>query len=332
MRRLGKTNLRVHEIGLGGIPLQRVNGEDTRAIIRAMQERGANVIDTARGYTVSEKLIGEALRDCRDNFFIFTKSSARSYSEMSRDIKLSLDNLATDYIDLYQFHNVKNLDEYNVIMGENGAYRALLEAKERGQIGHIGLTTHKLDLLEEIIDDYPFETIQFPYNIVETQAEELFKKAAAKDIGIIVMKPLAGGAIADASLALKFILSNPDVSVAIPGMESVEQVAANLSVSGQPLTSFELAEIEKIRDTLGNDFCRRCGYCLPCAAGIDIPTCFTFEGYYTRYNLTEWAASRYDAMEKHASDCIGCRTCESRCPYGLAIAEKMKTVATVFKF
>ena len=137
MRRLGNKSARAWG-GLGGIPLQRVNGEDTRAIIRAMQERGANVIDTARGYTVSEKLIGEALRDCRDNFFIFTKSSARSYSEMSRDIKLRLDNLATDYIDLYQFHNVKNLDEYNVIMGENGL-PGLLEAKERGQIGHIGL-------------------------------------------------------------------------------------------------------------------------------------------------------------------------------------------------
>lgn len=332
MRKLGKTGLLVHEIGLGGIPLQRIDAETTRAIILEMRKWGANVIDTARGYTVSEKLIGEAIRGFREDFYIFTKSGARTRAEMERDIEFSLNELGTNYIDLYQLHNVKNLEEYHLIMGGAGAYEALVAAKERGQIGHIGITTHNLDLLLAIIDDCPFETIQFPYNILETQAAELFRKAAAKDIGIIVMKPLAGGALQNPRLALKFILNNPDIAVTIPGMESVELAKENLAIVNEPLTDTEWEEITKTRSLLGNDFCRRCGYCLPCSAGIDIPTCFTFEGYYTRYNLQEWAVARYATLEKHASDCINCRVCVDRCPYGLAIPEKMQQVESVFKF
>ncbi|MDD4076467.1 MAG: aldo/keto reductase [Bacilli bacterium] len=331
MRRLGKTAMYVKEIGLGGIPLQRLEPEDVKAIIRELIKHQANVIDTARGYTVSEALIGEAIQGCRHQFYLFTKSSARTFDEMEKDIQTSLNNLKTDYIDLYQFHNVKNREEYNLIMSEKGAYQALLAAKQSGKIGHIGLTTHNLDLLEEIIDDYRFETIQFPYNILETQAEALFEKAAEKDIGVVVMKPLAGGAIPNPRLALKFILNNPNISVAIPGMESVEQAKINLSVIGEPLSQSEIKETEKIRSFLNNDFCRRCGYCLPCTVGIDIPTCFTFEGYYTRYALEEWAYTRYLSLTKHASDCIECRVCESRCPYDLKIADKMKNVKRAFK-
>ena len=331
MRRLGKTNINVCEIGLGGIPIQKLDSDTAKLIIKEMIKRGGNVIDTARGYTNSEELIGEALQDCREKVYIMSKSPARSYQAMKNDIKKSLQSLKTKYIDLYQFHNVRNHEEYNLIMSENGAYNALLDAQKEGLINHIGITSHSLSFLESIIDDFPFSTIQFPYNIVETQATALFERAAKNDIGVIVMKPLAGGAIQNSALALKFVLNNPNISVVIPGMESSEQVNKNYDVLGLSMKTIDYDEIELVRKVLDDDFCRRCGYCLPCTVGIDIPSCFTIESYYSRYSLHEWAYSRYNMLEKKAEDCIECQVCEAKCPYHIKISEKMKIVAEVFK-
>lgn len=334
MRRLGKTNLMVNEIGLGGIPIQRVSVENVIDIVDELISSGVNLIDTARGYTVSEEYLGKALasnKGYREQIYLCTKSMSRTYEEMKRDIQISLKNLQTDYIDLYQFHNVKSKEEYDRIMN-NGAFLALQEAQAAGVVRHIGLTSHSKDFLLSIIDDYPFETIQFPYNILETEAEELFQKAQAYDIGIIVMKPLAGGAIDDSKLALKFILNNPNISVAIPGMASVEEVRENISVSSGEFNLEEMKKIEILKEQLGNDFCRRCGYCLPCTVGIDIPNCFMFEGYYNRYNLQSWAKGRYDYLTKHASDCIQCGKCETRCPYNLKIINKLKKVVDIFSY
>src|SRR5690554_3418567 len=243
MRRLGKTNIDVTEIGLGGIPLQRLNVDEVKEVIEEMIKYKANVIDTARGYTVSEELIGKAIKGKRHLFYLFTKSPARTFGGMKKDVVFSLKHLQTDYIDLYQFHNVKNIEEYNQIMSDKGAYHALLAAQKKGKIRHIGLTTHNLDLLAEIIDDYPFDTLQFPYNIVETQAENIFKKAKQNDIGIIVMKPLAGGAIDNPQSALKFILNNANVSVVIPGMESPDQVKNNMAVINEFISVRDVNEM-----------------------------------------------------------------------------------------
>lgn len=334
MRRLGKTNLMVSEIGFGGIPIQRVSTKDVREIINELISSGVNLIDTARGYTVSEEYLGEALafhKGSREKIYLCTKSMSRTYTEMKRDIQISLKNLQTDYIDLYQFHNVKSKAEYDAIMN-NGAFLALQEAQDAGIVRHIGLTSHSKDFLLSIIDNYPFETIQFPYNIIETEAEELFQKARAHDIGVIVMKPLAGGAIDDPQLALKFILNNPNISVAIPGMASVDEVRVNINVKAGDLSLEEMKKIADLRAGLGNDFCRRCGYCLPCTEGIDIPNCFMFEGYYNRYNLQSWAKGRYDSLIKHASDCIQCGKCEKRCPYNLKIINKLTKVVDTFSY
>lgn len=333
-RKLGNTTMEVFPVGFGGIPIQRIDLTEVGPIVDEMILNGINFIDTARGYTVSESYLGEALSGGkRKHFFLATKSPAKDYETMKADIATSLAALKTDYIDLYQCHLVKNREEYDKIVSEDGAYRALVEARDEGKIKHIGITAHSVDLLMEVVDHMPFETLQFPYNIIERQAEILFERAKARDIGVIVMKPLAGGAIDNAQLSLKFILNNPNVSVVIPGMDHVNQVKQNSEVASMSLelTQDERDEIEVIRSSLGETFCRRCGYCLPCVQGIDIPTQFILEGYLTRYNLKEWAQIRYDSQSVKADACIDCGACEPRCPYHLPIRKMLKNVSAQFK-
>ncbi|MEG1284713.1 MAG: aldo/keto reductase [Romboutsia sp.] len=330
MNCLGKTDMKIKRVGFGGIPIQRITQEDTNMVIKELENQGINFIDTARGYTISEEYIGNAILGKRDKFFVATKSMSRDYESMKKDIEISIANLKTDYIDLYQIHNLK-AEEYETIFNENMAYRALLEAKEEGKIKHIGITSHAIETIEKVVESDKFETIQFPYNIVEDQAEEVFKKAYEKGIGVIVMKPLAGGALDDATLAIKYILSKEYISVAIPGMDSIEQVKQNSAVlKNLELTEKDSNKIDEIRATLGKKFCRRCEYCLPCPIGINIPQNFLLEGYYTRYNLKEWAIERYNLLPVKASACVECGLCETKCPYDLPIREMLKDVDSKF--
>ena len=172
----------------------------------------------------------------------------------------------------------------------------------------------------------------FPYNIVETQGQKLIAKCAEKNIGFICMKPLAGGAIDDAQTALRFIVSDPNVTVVIPGMAAGSEVEQNAKAAADttPLTDVEQAKIVAIRQSLGTNFCRRCNYCAPCAAGINISGVFLFEGYLSRYGLGEWAKSRYATLPVKASACIGCGACEDRCPYNLPIRKMLKAAAEKF--
>ena len=330
-RILGKTGLKISRMGFGGIPIQRIDAEGTRILIRKLRDAGVNYIDTARGYTVSEEYLGYALEGIRGDFILATKSMARTGEAMAADIETSLRNLRTDYIDLYQVHNPGAAD-LDAVMAPGGALEALLEAKAAGKIGHIGITLHLLELFEKAVELPWVETIMFPYSLVETQAEDLIRRCAEKNIGFIDMKPLAGGAIEDATLALRFIAANPHVTVVIPGMAAPEEADQNLAAmeDASPLTREELDKIECIRKTLGTQFCRRCNYCAPCAQGIAIPAQFLFEGYYTRYDLKEWAVARYEGQAKTASDCVECGVCETRCPYNLPIREMLKKVAGTF--
>ena len=330
-RILGKTGLKISRMGFGGIPIQRIDAEGTKTLIRKLHQAGLNYIDTARGYTVSEEYLGYALEGIRKDFVLATKSMARTKEAMAADILKSLQNLRTEYIDVYQIHN-PSAEGLEKILAPGGALEALFEAKQAGKIGHIGITLHPVELFKQAVDFEWAETIMFPYNLVETQAEELIRVCAERNIGFIDMKPLAGGAIDDATLAMRFIAANPDVTVVIPGMATIEEAKQNLAAvnDSTPLTEEEQAKIQKIRDELGTQFCRRCNYCAPCAAGISIYVQFLLEGYYTRYNLKEWATARYEAQGKNASDCIGCGICETRCPYNLPIRDMMKKVAQTF--
>ena len=327
---LGKTGLEISRLGFGGIPIQKIDAEGTKALIGDMIKEGINFIDTARGYTVSEEYLGYALEGVREKFVLATKSMARTKEAMAKDVDISLNNLRTNYIDLYQVHNPSAAD-LKAVTASGGALEALFEAKAAGKIGHIGITLHSVDLFREAIELDWVETVMFPYNIVETQGEELIAKCAEKNIGFICMKPLAGGAIDDAELALRFIVSNPAVTVVIPGMADAAEIAQNVKSTSDtsPLTDSEIEKIAKIKDSLGTNFCRRCNYCAPCTAGINISGVFLFEGYYSRYDLKEWALSRYSSLPKTASDCIECGVCEERCPYNLPIRQMLKKAAEV---
>lgn len=327
-RILGKTGLKISRMGFGGIPIQKIDEEGTRKLLHEMMEMGVNYIDSARGYTVSEQYIGYGLEGIRDKFVLATKSMSRTKEAMAADIETSLGNFRTDYIDLYQVHN-PSMEQLDQVIGEGGALEALMEAKAAGKIGHIGLTAHSTAVFERVLELDWVETIMFPYNIVEQQGAELIHKCAEKNIGFIDMKPLAGGAIEDATLALRYVCSNPDVTVVIPGMAEVRELEQNLAACSntEPLSDEELKAMDKVREQLGTDFCRRCNYCAPCTVGINIPSVFLFAGYLQRYDLADWAKDRYSTLKVKASACIGCGKCEPRCPYHLPIREKLKKCA-----
>ena len=314
-RILGKTGLKISRMGFGGIPIQKIDEEGTRKLLHEMMEMGVNYIDSARGYTVSEQYIGYGLEGIRDKFVLATKSMSRTKEAMAADIETSLGNFRTDYIDLYQVHN-PSMEQLDQVIGEGGALEALMEAKAAGKIGHIGLTAHSTAVFERALGLDWVETIMFPYNIVEQQGAELIHKCAEKNIGFIDMKPLAGGAIEDATLALRYVCSNPDVTVVIPGMAEVRELEQNLAACSntEPLADEELKAMDKVREQLGTDFCRRCNYCAPCTVGINIPSVFLFAGYLQRYDLADWAKDRYSTLKVKASACIGCGKCEKLCP------------------
>ena len=261
-----------------------------------------------------------------------TKSMSRTKEEMARDIDISLKNLRTDYIDLYQVHNPPPA-AFETILAPGGALEALLEAKAAGKIGHIGITLHAEDLFKQAVEFDWVETIMFPYNLVETQGEKLIKVCAERNIGFITMKPLAGGAIEDATLALRYICANDAVTVVIPGMAEEKELEQNLAAVNDtaPITNEEKAAFLEVRNQLGTNFCRRCNYCAPCPMGIGIPGIFVLEGYFSRYNLQDWAMTRYNGTPVKASACIGCGACEARCPYQLPIRKMLKNVVNLME-
>ncbi len=328
---LGRTGLKVSRIGFGGIPIQKTDTATVCRIFDKLIEMGINYVDTARRYTVSEEYIGQAIAGRRDKFIIATKSMAVTKEAMAADIEKSLKNLGTDYIDLYQIHN-PSLVNLNKIISEGGALEALLEAKEQGKIGHIGVTAHPTEVFEEALRQPWVETIMFPYNMVESQGEELITQCREKGIGFIAMKPLAGGAIDEPELALRYIVKNESVSVVIPGMYSIDEVDDNVKAveNKGPFTEEELERIDKVKKDLGGSFCRRCNYCAPCTVGINIPFMFLLQGYYERYNLKDWAKESYIGSTVKAADCIECGDCETRCPYNLPIRDMLKKVTDIF--
>ena len=332
---LGRTGLKCAAVSFGGIPIQRSDAANTKAVVDALERHGMNYIDTARGYTVSEEYLGAALEGRRDKFILATKSMVRDYEGMKRDIGVSLANLRTDYIDVYQIHNLP-LKDFDQVFGPQGAYRALAEAKAEGKIGHIGVTAHSVDALGKIVEEYSdrIETVMFPYNIVENQGEDVLRQAREKGMGTIAMKPLAGGNLNDWELALRYVAASDAIDISIPGMGSVEEVERNAAAAEDlsPLTGEELERCEAIRRELGTRFCRRCGYCAPCTVGIDIPSNFLMVNYRRKYGLASWAEGRYQGLAHHAGECVKCGVCESRCPYELPIRTMLEKVAAEFGY
>jgi predicted aldo/keto reductase-like oxidoreductase len=273
--RLGKTDLMVSQVGFGGIPIIPLSVEDGVAVVRHCFERGITFFDTANMYGDSEKKIGIALESVRDRVVIATKTLERSAEGAAKHIAFSLDNLKTDYIDLYQLHSISKADEWDALRAPGGALEAVKLAKAEGKIKHIGFSSHDIALAIKICRTGLFTTIQIPFNFIENDpADELFPVAQEMDMGIIAMKPLGGGLLGRADLCFKFLQQYPFV-VPDPGIQSADEVDEIIALYDTPraLTAEDNQEIEKIRSQLGKRFCHRCGYCMPCEQGVKIPDC-----------------------------------------------------------
>jgi len=330
-RRLGRTGLQVTQIGFGGIPIDKRSRREAEETVQRAIDLGINFFDTARAYGTSEEKMGAVLSRWRGRhpLYLATKTYQRDRSGALADLDRSLRNLQVEKIDLYQLHQIDDEETLQRVMGPRGALAGLKEAKRWGKIDWIGATGHRPDVLCKAVETGEFDTVQAPLNIVDhyifDTEKTLLPLARRFDLGIIAMKPLAGGALKEASQALRFALSQ-DTDVVIPGLGSPSEAEEAVAVgsSYRPLSSLEMRRLLEEVKGLGNDFCRQCGYCLPCPSGIDIPRVFRLEGYCDRYDATQWACGQYQALATKVMECEQCGDCEPRCPYHLPIREKLK--------
>lgn len=323
-RVFGATGMELSAISFGGLPMQRCSMKEAELVLNTALDAGINFIDTARAYTDSEEKIGKVAHR-RAEFYLASKSMARSAEAMYKDILTSLELMKTDCIDLYQIHNVKKMEELELVLAADGALQGLKKAQAEGKIKHIGITGHSLEVLIKAVKTNEFASVQVPYNFIEQKAaDELFPLARERRMGIIIMKPLGGGQLNEIKLSLRFILQQPDVII-IPGMDDVTHVQENLSVLKPyiALNAQELATLKAEADIVGENFCRRCAYCMPCPKGIDIPQIFIFQLQYKRYNLVDAIPKRYAAMPVKASACVNCGACEKKCPYNIPIRQRL---------
>ncbi len=323
---LGRSGLEVSGVGFGGIPIQRVTEDEAVRAIRRALDLGVTFIDTAAGYGDSQRKIGAALEGRSERVVLATKSGEATKEGVLRDVDRARREMGADVIDLFQFHGVSSREKWDAIRAPGGAFEGLLEAREKGRIAHIGITSHSIDLALELVEDPVLETIQFPFNLVTSEpASELIPKARKLGLGFIVMKPLCGGEYDDAGLAFRFLNGFPDL-VAIPGIERPEEIEEIVGVvdSGETLEGAAKARAEKVASELGKKFCRRCGYCEPCPNGVPIVTAMILESCIRRMPreaLLGWPAG---IIAEGAPNCAECGDCEQKCPYDLPIMETVK--------
>lgn len=320
--RLGRTNLTVSKNGFGALPIQRVAKNEAIRILRRAYEGGINYFDTARFYTDSEEKIGEALSDVRENIIISTKTMCTEVEGFWRELKTSLSLLKTDYIDIYQFHNPPFCPKQN---DGTGLYEAMLEAKARGMIRHIGITSHKLKIAEEAVLSGLYETLQFPFSYLASEKEEaLVRLCEENDVGFICMKALAGGLITRSDVAYAYLANYPVAP--IWGIQRECELDEFLSYNENPpeLTPERIAYIKKEREELSGEFCRGCGYCMPCPVGIEINNCARMSLMLRRAPMAMSLTPQQQEKMKKIEDCINCGQCKAKCPYGLDTPNLLK--------
>ncbi|MBO5275239.1 MAG: aldo/keto reductase [Clostridia bacterium] len=313
--RLGRTELKVSKNGFGALPIQRVGMEDACRILRKAYEGGINYFDTARAYSDSEEKLGMALSDVREKIIISTKTMSTTAEGFREQLHTSLRLLKTDYIDIYQFHNPSFCPKPG---DGSGLYEAMLEARSQGLIRFIGFTNHRLALAEEAVRSGLYDTLQFPFSYLAGEKEEALVKLCEKhDVGFICMKALAGGLITRSDAAYAFLDQYPVAP--IWGIQRESELDEFLSYNeNSPVMNEELsAFIDKERAELSGEFCRGCGYCLPCPAGIEIFTCARMSLLLRRSPAAGHLSERGQAMMKKIESCLNCGQCSTRCPYGL---------------
>ena len=320
---LGSTGITVPQNAFGALPIQRISHEAAVELLRKAHAGGMTFFDTARGYSDSEERLGLAFGGNWDGIYLATKSVSRNPEAVLADLETSLKLLKRDYIDIYQFHNVDRC--YRPGDG-TGMYECLLEAKKQGKIRHIGATTHKIGIAEEIIESGLYETMQFPFSYLSSPRElALAEKCKNANMGLIAMKALAGGLINRAEAAFAFIAQYDNV-LPIWGIQRETELAQWLGFFQAPAAMN--AELEAFIDTerknILGDFCRGCGYCMPCPVGIQINQCARMSLMLRRAPSQDWLTEYWQEEIKKIEGCLNCGRCKSRCPYELDIPNLLK--------
>lgn len=313
---LGKTGIKVCKNGFGALPIQRISFDSAKEILNHAYKNGINFYDTARFYTDSEEKIGYSLSHVRDKIYIATKTAAQNYDDFWKDLNVSLNNLKTDYIDIYQFHNPSFCPKPN---DGTGLYEAMTEAKAQGKIRFIGITNHRLKIAEEAIESQLYDTLQFPFCYLATDKDiKIVNECKKHNIGFIAMKGLSGGLITNSAAAYAFMAQYDNV-LPIWGIQRINELNEFLSYNtNPPKMEGEIKEIiDNDKKVLAGDFCRGCGYCMPCPVGIEINNCARMSLLIRRspsqLQLTEEVQNKMKKIE----ECLHCNKCSSKCPYGL---------------
>lgn len=321
---LGSTNITVSKNGFGALPIQRISVEDAAYLARKAYNAGIRYFDTARSYSDSEVKLGIAFEGLpRDSYYLATKTPAKNAEDFWKDLETSLKNLKTDYIDVLQFHNPPFCPKPG---DESGLYDAILQAKEKGLVRHIGITNHRLHVAKEAIESGLYETLQFPFCYISGEKElELVQMCKERNMGFIAMKGLSGGLLSNSKACYAFEAQFDNV-LPIWGVQREKELDEWISYIDNPpkMTDEIKALIEKDRKELATDFCRSCGYCLPCAASIDIPQCARMIQLIRRSPSEQFLTPEYQEKMMKIKNCVHCNMCKPRCPYQLDIPNLLK--------
>lgn len=313
---LGNTGITVEKNSFGALPIQRISKDEAVRLLRKAYDHGVTFYDTARYYTDSEEKVGEAFHGMREKVFIATKTGAADAESFWKELHISLEKLQTDYIDIYQFHN----PAFCPRPGDGtGLYEAMLEAREKGMIRHIGITNHRLNVAHEAIESGLYETLQFPFCYLATEKDiALVEECKKAGMGFIAMKALSGGLITNSAAAYAFLAQYDNV-LPIWGVQREGELDEFLSyIDNPPAMNEELAAvIAKDRTELLGDFCRGCGYCMPCPVGIEINNCARMSLMIRRAPSAAQLTKEMQAKMKKIEECLHCGKCKSKCPYGL---------------
>ncbi len=318
--RLGKTNLEVNKIGFGALPIQRRNMEDSLAILNMAYDSGIDFYDTARFYTDSEEKLGNAFEDVRSEIYLASKTAAETPEDFWNDLETSLKELRTDYLDLYQHHNItfcpKEVDDLA---------KEMQEAKEEGLIRHIGITTHKITIAHEALDSGLYETLQYPFSYLSGSEEfELVEKCKRLDVGFIAMKAMGGGLLKNAEASFAFMNQYSNV-LPIWGIQHMSELSQFLSFPDDLIIDESLKSlIEQDKEELGDNFCRGCGYCMPCPEDINISLCARMSLWIRRFPTEPNMDEKTQEIMEGTKDCIECYACVDNCPYELDIPRLLK--------
>ena len=318
--RLGKTNLEVNKNGFGALPIQRRNEKDSIEILKTAYDNGINFYDTARFYTDSEEKLGKAFKNIREDIYIATKTGMESPEEFWKDLETSLKELKTDYIDLYQFHNISFCPKK-----DDELYKAMLEAKNQGMINHIGITTHKITIAHEALESGLYETLQYPFSYLSGSDElKIVKKCEKLDVGFIAMKAMGGGLLKNSKASYAYINQFDNV-LPIWGIQKLSELNEFLSYNNNTkLDENLISAIENDKKELGDNFCRGCGYCMPCPEEINISLCARMSLWIRRFPTEPYLTEEYQKMMDETQNCLECYACVDNCPYELDIPELLK--------